>query len=232
MQIVLVATLIGSALGLWTIGFQQPGYMPPMAFPHTWKFWELFLNLVSFSFGIDRYSVTWGTFCLLIIFIPIAGFVWKSKFRLSEGQWAILAGTLSLLAVHSSIAIGRANFTIAFAKNQEYAEHGMPLIILSIMSWSLFLQSNAKLTKTILLGLWLFCFYTFSNNWNFGVYRDLGAQRVAGYECVRAYYFHNSEPPCPTIYPPDNPLAGALDSARKLQTSFYQDMRSENEPGH
>jgi hypothetical protein len=226
-QLLMVVVVIGGALAVWTVYYQKPGYLPSPMPPYSWKFWQLLLNLVSFSFGIDRFSIVWGVICLLIILVPLLGIVWKSGWKLTTGEWATLACTLSLLAVHSSIAMGRA-FDLNFAKNQEYAEHGMPLIILSVMAWSFFLQKREKLRRGMLVGLWLFCFIAFTDNW-YPHYRDLSVQRLAGVECVRTYYFQHGEARCPTIYPPNNPLYGALDRAKALDISFYQEMRAKNE---
>jgi hypothetical protein len=225
-QLLMVVVVIGGALAAWTVDYHKPGYMP-LAPPYSRKFWQLLLNLVSFSFGIDRFSIAWGVICLLIILVPLLGIVWKSGWGLTTGEWATLACALSLLAVHSSIAMGRA-FNLNFAKNQEYAEHGMPLIILSVMAWSFFLQKREKLRSGMLVGLWLFCFIAFSGNWQ-PRYPYLSVQRLAGVECVRNYYFQHGEGRCPTIYPPNNPLAGAMDAAKAMDISFYQEMRAKNE---
>jgi hypothetical protein len=231
MQLLLVAIIIGGALAVWTIDYHRAGNVPAATPPYSPRFWQLLLNLISFSFGIDRFSAVWGAVCLLIILAPLVGMVWRSGGRLAAGEWATLAASLSILAVHSAIAMGRA-FNFAFAKNQEYAEHGMPLILLSVMAWSFFLKDRNNLRRAILVSLWCFCFVAFSNNWHFRIYRDVGAQRRAGFECVKAYYFEHGAPTCPTIYPPANPLAGSMDLARKLNLSFYHEMRSQYEAPH
>jgi hypothetical protein len=224
----MVGVIIGSGLAVWTIGYQKPGYMPQPAPPYSWRFWQLLLNLVAFSFGIDRFSVVWGIICLLIILVPLFGMAWRSGWRLTTGEWATLAATLCILAVHSSIAMGR-GFNLALAKNQEYAEHGMPLIILSVMAWSFFLRDRQTLRRAMLACLWIFCFLSFSNNWHPRIYRDLSIQRRAGVECLRTYYFHHGDGRCATIYPPDNPFTGVMEGAKALDISFYQEMRAQNE---
>lgn len=223
LQPLFVFVLIGGSLVSWTIGFHKPS-QPAIAYPYTWKFWDLLLNLVSFSFGIERFSAGWGVICLLIVLFPLCGLVWKRKWRLSNGEWAILACTFGIIAVHSSIAMGRAGFSINYSKNQEYAEHGMPLIVLSVLGWSIFLENRKRLKGAVLAGLWLFCFLTFSNNWRFDICPAMSAQQLLGVQCARAFYSQHGDGRCPSIYPPENGLWGHLESAKLLNTSFYQEI--------
>ena len=225
LQLLLVVVLIGGALATWFIGYHKPPHHPALVFPYTWDFWPFFLNLVSFSFGVERTSVFWGAFCLLIVLVPICGELWRKRGNLSNLQWASLAIVLGILADLAAISMGRASFGIFYSKTQEYAEHGMPLIILSVVNWSIFLSGGRKLRASFIAALWLYCLMAFHNNWNFNIYRDASVSRREGVRCAKAYYEGVGDGRCPTVYPPEISLAPFLEQAKRLNASFYREMQ-------
>jgi hypothetical protein len=223
-QLLLVTLLIGGALATWILGFRRPSYHPPLAFPYRRVFWSLFLNLVSFGFGIDRVSGKIGLVCLLIILAPIGGSIWKQRGKLSIAQWATFAIVLAILADLAVISLGRAGFDFSFiAKDEEYAEHGMPLIVLSLINWSIFLRDRRTLRAGAIAALWIFCLIAFQNNWDFDIYRRQSALRLEGERCVKAYYQQVGDGRCPTICPASPYFISLLEQAKRLNASFYQD---------
>jgi hypothetical protein len=229
-QLIIVVIIVGSALALWLNGYERPPYHPPLTFPDKWKFWDFFLNLISFGFGIDKVSVFLGIICLLIVLVPLCGIL-RQKRNPSSGQWMTFALVLSLLAVLASISASRAGFGARYAKSSRYAEFGMILIPLSLLSWSFFLNGKERLKKQLIAGIWFFCFLTFGNNWlwfgnydagvaSFRSYQVVAAIKMAGVECVKTYYFQGGDGYCPTIYP--NVAAPKLEEAKKLNASFYR----------
>jgi hypothetical protein len=229
LQLLLTVGLVGAGLFSWTIGFVKPTYHPPLTFPYTKVFWQVFLNLVSLGFGVQQLSSKWGAVCLLIVLTPILVQVWKSKGRLSSAQWAIFALVLGILANAAAISMGRAAFGITASKSERYIELVLPLIPLSAMNWALFLQGHNKLRGTALAGLWIFCSLTFLHNWDFTVYRDAAVDRRAGVECVKGYYEGRRPALCPMLLPETHPFARILDTGKKLNFSYYRDMRVEIE---
>jgi hypothetical protein len=230
LQLLLSVGLILGGLLTWTLGFVKPPYHPPLTSPRTRIFWEVFLNLISWGFAIERISSGWGAFCLLIVLTPILGQVWKSKARLSGAQWAIFAIVLAILGNLAAISTGRAAFGIlAAAKADRYVEIIMPLVPLSAINWALFLQGHEKEKRIVLAGLWIFCALTFSQTWDFAVYRKESILRKAGVECVKGYYEGRRPALCPTIVPETHPLALLLENGKTLNASFYQDIRAEVE---
>jgi len=225
LQLSLVAALIGGALVTWIVGYHKPPYISSFALPYTMTFWSFFLNLVSFSFGIDRLSRTLGAICVLIVVVPICAEVWKRKGRLSNTQWAAYAMAVAILGDLAAVAMGRAGFGILWSKVEEYAEHGMPLIILSVVNWVVFLKGRRKLQIASTVTLWFFCFAAFSDNWNFDIYARASAQRMANYRCVEAYYEQVSNGHCPGTFADTPHPEIFLEQARRLNVSFYQEMR-------
>ena len=223
LHLLLVTVLVGGALVFWIIGFQKPIYHPPLAFPYQPAFWRFFLNLVSFAFAIDRISYFWGVICLTIILAPICGEVWKRRGRLSGMHWAAVVSTFAILADLAAISMGRAGFGALSWRNQEYAEHGMPLIILSVINWSIFFRDRKTLRTSAIAALWIFCLITFKQNWDFDIYRQQSAIRLEGARCVKAYYEQLGDAQCPGIYPPSADFIYLLAQGKRLNASYYQD---------
>ena len=229
LQAVVVLVIVGSAIARWLIGYSKPPYHPPLTFPNKWKFWDFFLNNVAFGFGIDRVSALLGAVCVLIVLVPIFGILIKKK-DLTNGQWTTFAIVIGALAVFGSIALSRAGFGPSYAKSSRYAEFGMILIPLALLSWSWFLKDRERLRNSIIAVIWIFCFLTFGNNWvgpggygdpvTFGTYRAVAKSKLAGVECVKNYYLHGGDAACQTLSP--TALAAELEQARKLNVSFYR----------
>jgi hypothetical protein len=69
LQLVLVTLLFGGVLALWYASYQIVPHKG-WTLPNRLGFWKLFLNLVSFGFGIDQISTNLGALCLLIVLGP------------------------------------------------------------------------------------------------------------------------------------------------------------------
>jgi hypothetical protein len=229
LQLLIVVALIGGALAGWIVGFHKPSsHHPPLTLPYKWAFWLYLANLVSFSFGVDRISAGIGILCLLTVLTPVCGIVWKRRGKLLSLPWPLLAVVLGILADQCSVTIGRAGFGIWQSKTMEYAEHGMPLIILSVASWGILLQHRERLRFLAITTLWLFCLISFSNNWDFGFYETEQANRLEGRRCILAYYNEVGDGNCPTIY--SRPIPEFFTQAKRLNASFYRDLQSEIRP--
>ena len=97
----------------------------------------------------------------------------------------------------------------------------MMLIPLSVLNWHFFLHGRERYRSRVIMGLWVFCFLAFWNNWKeFGVYRSQAEQRIAGLQCIQQYCQHGGNALCPTLYP--GPLAARIEQAKRLQASFYR----------
>lgn len=228
LQLFLVTLLVGGALFAWIIGYQKPPYHPPLTLPYRLAFWRFFLNLISFGFGIDQLSALWGVICLTIILAPICGEVWKRRSSLTNAHWAIFAIVFAILADLAAVSIGRAGFGMEFSKTQEYAEHGMPLMILSVLNWSFFLKDRKILRGVAIGALWIFFFLAFQGNWTFDIYRTQSAGRLEGVRCVKAYYDQVGDGRCPTIFPTTLDLTPLLEQGKRLNASFYREIVAES----
>lgn len=232
LQLAMVLGVTGIALFVWFIGWKTTPQRLPWVLPYDRRFWSFFLNLVAFAFGIDRVSSRWGLICLLIVAVPICLLIVKQKANLTMAQWASIALVAALLADLALISIGRAEYGILTAKYPHYAQHGMPLILLSVVNWGFVLARRHKLKGLVIAGLWLGCLATFAGNWSFGIYQKLYAEKLEGRECVRSYYEKGFERTgvdarCPTIFPWPASQVHILENAKRVKTSFYREMTEE-----
>lgn len=224
LQLVASLTVVGVALISWLHDYRKPAHHPALVFPYQREFWNFFSNLVSLGLGIGRISTLAGIICLLVILTPVVGIIWRKRLNMSASQWAVCVSVLALLANQCAITMGRAGFGIADSKNPEYAEIGLPLIILIAASWIIFLKHRKRLKRSAVGLLWIFFFVIFLNKWgDFWIYRAQRVVRVEGVRCIQAYYDQKGDGHCPTIFPADRSIAPFLDRAKQLNASFYQE---------
>ena len=67
------------------------------------------------------------------------------------------------------------------------AQHGMPLILLSVVDWGFVRAERYKLKGLVIAGLWLACLATLVGNWDFRIYPKLYAEKLEGRECLKSY---------------------------------------------
>lgn len=222
LQLLLVAAVIGGAVALWLAGYEKPPQHPTLAGPLSAEFWDYFLNVLSFCFGVDSFSKAAGVVCLLVVLAPVCVPLVKGGRRSSPERWAAFSTAACLLAVLASVAAGRAAFGAAQAKSSRYAEFGMVLVPLAAVSWAGLLRHNKRMKAAFLAVLWAAVFAAFLNNWRFRDYRVEHAARLKGVECVRSYYLAGGDGLCPVLYP--GPLGARLESAKKLDAAVYRDL--------
>jgi len=223
-QLLVSITMSGVAFAGWLYHFRKPGHHPPLVWPYQRAFWIFYANLVANGFGIQRISTAAGLVCLAIVLVPLAGLAYQHRARLSARQWALTAAVLSLLINQCAVTMGRAGFGIVNSKISEYAEIGLPLIMLAVVSWIMLLPKRRTLQITALGLLWLLCMVVFWHKWNdFSIYQTQREVRVAGLNCVRAYYQNAGDGYCPSVYPANASLSPALEQARKLNASVYRE---------
>lgn len=223
-QLALAALLIGGSILAWLVAYEKPPHHPSFTSPLTWTFWEFYLNAVSFGFGVNTVSVALGLACLLAVVAPMAFEIWRQRGRLSGAQLAVYAVTLGILADVAVITTGRAGFGLAWSKNLEYGQHAMPLIILALVGWGLFVGARTRVKLAGAAALWLFCFGAFSDNWSFAPYRAAGLERLQGARCLRDYYANAGPGDCLTLYPYTAYFRRLANQAKRLNASVYREV--------
>jgi hypothetical protein len=219
-----ITVAIVTGLAAWLVTYRRPPYQAFYAWPYTREFWSFFLNLVSGSFGFDGIARRWGVLCLFLIVAPIIITISTKRSTLAAAHYASFALIAAILADLAAIAVGRAFLGIYWSKVGEYAEHGMPLMLLTAVNWFGVLRPYRRAKWVAVAALWLFCFSAFANNWNFKVYDSFHTQNVTEYRCVEAYYAGTGDGHCRGTfgeYPHPEVL---LNNARRLDISFYTEM--------
>ena len=225
LQLLAVFALVGCALALWFVGYHNLPRDPDRAVPFSKSYWFFFINLVGFGFGLDTVEFITNSICLLLILTPVIWLVLRKESRLSNSSWAIFTAVLALLCTFAVIALGRASFVAGQTKGSRYSEVGMMLIPLAVIAWGVALQSRKWVRSLLLIGLWVFCFLTFLDNWSqFSMYDSAARLRKGGALCVARYYAGKGGANCPSLYPMS--LADKLDAAQKLNVSFYRNLGS------
>jgi hypothetical protein len=226
MRLAAVVLPIALAIGLWLDGYQHEAGSPALTLPTSWGYWTHFLAVVALGFGDEGFPITGGIWIAAVL-VPLVAALREPDDSAASRSWAPFAAALALLAGVAAISLGRASFGVAQARSSRYAEYLLPLLPLTGAAWyrSLNGRRNAQLAAVALL--WVTCSLTFLDDWRaFRFYAYEGARRRAGLECAERYYYEASNGVCPTIFPDDFPggLAPFLDSAKRLNASFYRKM--------
>jgi hypothetical protein len=223
-HLIVALMIVGAALLFWLQGYQKPGHHPPVVFPYRPQFWSFFLNVVASGLGVQSISTMAGVICLLLVVLPICGIVWRQRSNMSTPEWAVVSTILALLANQCAVTMGRAGFGIGDSKNLEYTEIGIPLLMLLVAAWLLFLKNRSRIQLAVVAMLWLFFFAVFWHKWgDFDVYQRLRNDRIISLKCVQDYYAGRGDGHCPTTFPADRSIAPFLEQGKRLNASFYRD---------
>ncbi len=214
--------LILPTLMLLLYDFKKPEHNPDWLFPNTVKFWESFLSLLSFGFGIESEHPLPGIVCLVIVTLPIILLLTKKTTRWQPATWQVLTATLTILAVIGLITIGRGNM-VGSIKVSRYVIFSILLIPLASMSWWLAMNSFAE--RRVALGLlWAFCMATFWNNWDYNVYRDMRHQDILNLDCVENYSRGKGDGVCEGTH--FRPIGKYFDNAKNLDVRFTRQFKA------
>src|SRR5687767_2910734 len=85
LQLLLVLSLVGGALGLWAAGYRKPPG-GPLSSPLGAAFWDHFLNVLAFSFGVDSVSWAAGLVVLVAVLAPVCLQIFFERGRCPPGS--------------------------------------------------------------------------------------------------------------------------------------------------
>jgi hypothetical protein len=183
--LLIAGTVLTIGILLWFYGYEKPAWPPPKLYPSDLRFWEYYLNIVSFGFGFNSIHIIPGVVCLLIAICPLMLLLAKQETRWQPSTWQILAAILGVLAVLASISVGRGEF--GEPKTSRYVEIGFMLIPYAALAWWLVVQSGS-FPKYILCFLWLVCCMAYFNDWSTHGYAERKQIERYNFECVEGYY--------------------------------------------
>lgn len=205
--------VIGTFLALWFVGYEKPDYIPPRIWPNDPAFWDYFLNMLGFGFGVDGQSMITGAIILFFITVPLLLLAIDKHKRRESGTVCVAAAISAVLAVLMSISLGRAS--IGDAKTSRYVEISFLLIPFTAMAWWLLLKS-ARTKRFILSGLWMFCFCNYLDNWLPTLYLEVYHSDKSTLECVTDYYRSGGDAVCQEYWI----TPAHLEYAKKLRINF------------
>lgn len=210
----------------WLSGFRDPTEASIRLLPTEVRFWGQFFDLLAFGFGIDVSNPLPGLLLLLFLLLPLLLLLFDPATRLQGSTWQILQGIVILLAIVAMITFGR-GATFTTLKLSRYTVYITPLLLFGALAWQLALQGR-KALPGVLAVFWVFCFAAFSNDWGYGIYRDLRQMDLATLDCVEAYNSGRGDGNCPDTH--GVPIGGFFDNARKLEINFTRQFAPSAQP--
>lgn len=205
----------------WLFSYRQPSDCTWIS-PFTGLFWDTFLNLVSFGFGIEKEHPVPGLLCLAVVLLPLA-LLWKDRAaRREKGVWLVTTAILLFLAFLATIAVTRAVF-VGTSKASRYAEFGLMLIPLASIAWWLALRNPVR-RYAVLLVFWLACFITFRDDWSFSPYREGSQMDAFVLESLDDYTAGRGDGSFPWTHP--KPLPPFFAGAAGLDVKFTRQFKA------
>lgn len=215
-EIALNWVLIVPGLVFWFSGYHKVGKLPPLILPTDARFWDTFLNLVSFGFGFRVENVVPGVVCLVVTILPVILLLMRKDRRIEVSTWQILAAILAILGALAAMSTGRGSF-IGASKTSRYAEFGFLLIPFASIAWWLVIRDRPRRYAWLAI-LWVGCFVSYLNDWSFSVYRDVKQIDTATLECVEQYAREGGDGVCNETY--YRPIGEYFERARQLDVHF------------
>ncbi|GAM10533.1 hypothetical protein OR1_02822 [Geobacter sp. OR-1] len=210
--------IAGSGIALWFYGYRKPMWSQPWLSPFDARFWDYFLNVVAFGFGIDDMGLLPGLACVFLTVMPIVLLLKDKESRNRNSTWIVVTAILGIFAVLAAISMGRTVLTPP--KTSRYAEFGFLLIPYAALAWWLAIR-QARQAAVILAFLWCFCFAAYWDNWATDMYLVCRQESIEILECVEDFYRGSGDGACQE---PNPVLKSArirqLELARKLGVKF------------
>lgn len=214
------AAMVSVTAASWLLGYRQPADADWIS-PFTSLFWDTFLNLLSFGFGVETEHPLPGAVCLAVILLPLLLLWQKRELRRQPVVWQSTTGVLLVLAILATISITRGSF-IGTPKVSRYAEFGLLLIPLTAISWWLALPQGIRRYGVLLL-LWVSCCISFSDDWSFSPYREGAQMDTFVLEALEDYSRGRGDGVFPWTHP--KPLPPFFEGARRLDVKFTRQFR-------
>jgi hypothetical protein len=193
----------------------------PMTYPNCLKFWDFFLNVISFGFGFKQVNIFPGIICFLMIVLPLFFLLIKKESRWQPSTWLVLTAVLGILAVLAAITLGRAwGYP---PKTSRYVEVSFMLIPFTALGWWLVTKEGLQRTS-ILTILWLFFFASFFDDWSTKGYALYKQFSLYDLQIIEAYYSGKGNKSVPELSIPSD-----LDTAKKMGVKFARQFNKTGE---
>jgi hypothetical protein len=216
------------AMLVWILGYKKPEAtwgVPDWLLPWEGKFWDMFLNLLGFGFGVDGESPLPGIIWLAIVIIPVILLLKEKQTRWEPSTWQVTAAIAGSLAAVALITVGRGNMGFSI-KVSRYVIFGFLLVPYTAMAWWLAVRSM-QWRRIVMIAFWGMVAAAYCNNWDYGVYRDIGQQELQNLECVERYNNRTGDGVCPGSFV--LPIGTYFDNAKALGIHFTRQFAAPKE---
>lgn len=201
----------------WLSGFNRSsGTVVPRLLPTEGRFWDQFLNLLSYGFGVDSLNVIPGMGILLFLLLPVFCLLVNKHSRWEKSTWEIMQAITILLALAAMITFGRGGMFTTL-KLSRYTVYISPLILFGGIAWWLLLKES-RVLPGLMAAYLIFCFAAFSDNWDYAIYRDMRQMDLMNIDCVANYNRGTGDGTCPGTH--GVPIGGFFNNARTLDIHF------------
>ncbi|OGU06108.1 MAG: hypothetical protein A2X82_06270 [Geobacteraceae bacterium GWC2_55_20] len=221
--LLIVGSLTAVGMLLLFHGYVTPPWPPPRLYPTNFRFWDYYMNIISFGFGFSTVSILPGIVCLLWVLCPPILLLWRRETRWQPATWQIVTALLSILAVLAAISMGRGNF--GEPKTSRYAEIGFMLIPYAALAWWLVVKDGGR-WKIVPVFLWFFCFAGYFNDWSADKYAEAKQIDLYNLECVEGYFTGIGDGVCQGRTTPQD-----LDRAKAMGARFTRQFNSNRDGG-
>lgn len=190
--LLVISTILITGLLFWGNGYVTPAWSPQKLSPTDVRFWDFYLNMISFGFGFSDMHILPGLACLFLILFPLGLLLYRQETRWQPSTWQVLTAITSILAALAAISIGRGGFGLKLSRHAEVA---FMLIPYAALAWWLAIRGRG-MRIAILFLLWFFCFAGYFKNWSTQKYAEFKQINLLTLECVEAYYGGSGDGAC------------------------------------
>ncbi len=181
------AIVIAIAISVWFVGYVAPSHHPKIAYPWHLRFYRGLAEIVSLGFGYERFQHFNNIFSYLcfgiVLIVCMSGIrlLFRSSSKEQSRQSAFLLSlTFGILAILSSIVMGRLGFGDVALKASRYFEYA---VFLPLLCFALLFQAQPKHRLLTLVLLALVIGGSFDD---FGIrrYLNVRSSRLRAKECI------------------------------------------------
>ena len=209
---------------IWHSHFARaPVHSLPSISPFEWRFWQFFLNLVSFGFGFETYSALLGGFCFLMTLLPAALLLVCVTRSSKQFPWDLIALQCAVFALLAAISFGRGGHAEIeiWSKGVRYWEFAYLLVPITGILYGYLLQNSAQNFEKLFLLLLISCAYLgHSNNLDFSIYKWISSEKKKGVSCIEQHFHSGAPQICPSVWSENISEKSAL--AKRLGLFFIQ----------
>jgi hypothetical protein len=184
--------IIGPAMLFWFQGFnlEPVEWSQKPVYPDSLKFWDSFMNHLSYGFGFSGEGILSGIICLVVVLLPVILMLYDHETRWQPATWRLLTAIAGTLAVLGAISMGRSD--LIGKKIPRYAEIAYLLIPYAAMAWWFALR-KFRIRTACLVVFWVCCMVSYREFWSLDMYRQFRQTGMETLMCSEHYFLTGIE---------------------------------------